>query len=246
MAGKNKTLRWMRVFIGGYNLSGDARTLGTLENNFEAADMTGWSEGVYNFIAGSPRHVAVRGFQALLNDAAAAAFAILKDAENSARLSILFGGGTEPAIGDPAFLIGSVQMGDLAGWDGLAATISADFLPESSQYAAGVDDPLGKVLHPETSLSATTNGTSVDNGASSANGGHANLHATVSSGGTWAFKIQHSPDNAAWADLMTFTINGSAIASEQKVVTGTIDRYTRFVATRTSGSVTPVCTFARN
>ena len=250
MAGKNKTLRWMRLYVGGYDLSGDSRTFSSLDNFFDEADLTGWNEAVYNFLAGSPRHTGVRGYQALLNDTASSgAHSLLKQVAatpNTNRLSLLFGGGAAPAIADPAYIMASAQMGDVRGLEGLSPILTCDFLPDAAQFTNVEENPFGVVLHPATSLSATTNGTSVNNGGSSANGGHANLHITVTSGGTWAFKIQHSPNDSAWADLITFTADGSAITSEQGNVSGTIDQYTRFVATRTSGTVTPICTLARN
>jgi len=252
MAGKNKTMRWARLYIGGYDLSGDARTFATLENSFGEADLTGWNEGVYNFLAGTPRKTGVRGYQAVLNDVATGTYGLLRllagvqGLPYANRLSILFGGGAEPAINDPAYLLGSVQMSDNMNFESLTGIMNLDFLPDASQFANAEANPLGKVLHPATSLAITTNGTSVNNGASSASGGQANLHTVASSGGTWAFKIEHSPNDSAWATLITFTGNGASITSEQGNVTGTIDQYTRFVATRTSGTVTPVCTFARN
>lgn len=245
--GKDKVMRWARIFVNEFDLSCDARTFTTLDNNFDEADITGWCEPVSNFIAASPRHVGVRGFQALLNDAAAASLTHLKTASQSARLSVIFGGGKEPTVGDPAYLITAIEMGNLAGWDGMAASIGTDLLPDSSQYLAGAGNPLGHVLSGAVSLAATTTGLSHDNGASTLNGGHANLHVNVSSGGTWLFKVQHSPDDAAWADLLTFTLNGSVVGSEQKAAaSGLVDRYTRLLATRTSGTVTPIVTFARN
>ena len=247
MAGKNKTLRWMRLFVGGYDLSGDARTFDRLENGFAEADLTGWSEGVRNFLAGDARATGVRGFQAILNDATTGALTLLKQTAPTNRvLSMLFGGGAEPAIADPAYLLGAVQMGDVAALDGLTPVLAADFLPEQGQFSDNSRNPFGVVLSPATSLSATTNQASVDHGASSANGGHANLHITASSGGTWAFKIEHSTNDSAWSTLISFTLTGSALASERLTVSGTVNRYTRFVATRTGGTVTPVCAFARS
>ena len=92
--------------------------------------------------------------------------------------------------------------------------------------------------------------TSVDNAASSANGGVANLHATVNTltGGTAVLKVQHSPDNTTWADLITFTaIAASTTASQQSAVSGTVNRYVRAigVAGPTGGAITYHISFAR-
>ncbi|MCC6192066.1 MAG: hypothetical protein IT318_23805 [Anaerolineales bacterium] len=241
---KNHLLRWARLYANGFDLSGDARTFASVENMLGEIDLTGWSEAVHNFIDDGYRQVGLRGFQALLNDAAGRAFAILKTNPTGVEISLLLGGGAEPVAGDPAYLLGAAQFQDRAGLDGGAFVINADFLPQAG--VATDHNPWGVVLHPATSLSATTNGSTIDQAAGSTNGAHANLHMTASSGGTWAFTVEHSTNGSAWSTLMAFTINGSAIASERATVTGTVNRYVRAVATRTSGTVTPVFTFARN
>ncbi len=53
--GKNKLLRWLRVFINGYDLSGDARSIGTLMNAFGEVEMTGLSHSVKYFAADKVR-----------------------------------------------------------------------------------------------------------------------------------------------------------------------------------------------
>jgi len=59
-------------------------------------------------------------------------------------------------------------------------------------------------------------------------------------------KIQHSPDDSTWADLITFTNVTTAPGAERKTATGTVDRYTRYTRDVTgSGSFTPVVAFAR-
>ena len=248
-AGKNKLVRYMRLLFHGYNLSGDSRKFDELSNSADAVDMLGWSDAAHNYLSDAHRNTGVKGYQALLNDATAGALTALQQTAGTMKeraLSVLLGSLAEPAIGDPAYVLASVLMSDNAGLDGGAVVLQCDFMADAAQASASNDQPWGVVLHPETSLAATTNGASVNNGAATTNGLHANIHVTVSSGGTWAFKIQHSTDGAAWADLVSFTINGSAINSEHVSVAGTVNQYLRFVATRTSGSVTPFCTAARN
>lgn len=105
----------------------------------------------------------------------------------------------------------------------------------------------GRLLHPKGTETATNNGTSLDNTLSSVNGGRATLHVTaaVNDGGT--VKIQHSPDNAVWADLVTFT--AATAADVQTVeVSGTVDRYLRQTFTRgaaVGSTLTYVVGFAR-
>ena len=90
---------------------------------------------------------------------------------------------------------------------------------------------------------------SVDNSASSANGGAGTLHVPTNTvGGNTTIKIQHSANDVSWADLITFTVVGSsAKTSEIKAVSGTVNRYLRASASTagSSGSITFMVAFAR-
>jgi hypothetical protein len=100
-----------------------------------------------------------------------------------------------------------------------------------------------------TAYTTTTNGTAVDNAASSANGSVANLHVTTNTRSTAvSVKVQHSTDNSAWVDLITFTsVSSSTLTSERKTTTGTVNRYTRVLITPTAGtgSITLSVAFSR-
>lgn len=148
----------------------------------------------------------------------------------------------DDTIGNPARLVSAreseyTEKQAVAGLVELNATIMSD---------GGADPGFSqKALSAETS---STNSTSIDNAASSSNGGVAHLHVTAYSGLTNAiFKIQHSTDNSVWADLATFATI-TAVGSERVVVaTGTtVNRYTRAISTLSgSGSVTWQASFAR-
>ena len=90
---------------------------------------------------------------------------------------------------------------------------------------------------------------SVDNSASSANGGAGTLHVPTNTvNGNTTIKIQHSANDSTWADLISFTVVGStAKTSEIKAVSGTVNRYLRATASTagSSGSITFMVAFAR-
>ena len=67
-----------------------------------------------------------------------------------------------------------------------------------------------------------------------------------SASGVFAITVEDSPDDSAWSTLETFTLDGSAIGSEVSFVTGTIERYVRVTATRTSGTIQLAVGYARN
>jgi hypothetical protein len=242
--GKNKTLNWLRVYVDEYELSCDARAVGTFHNEWDSVDMTGWCNLVRNSTFGN-HTVGVDGFAAFLNDATTGAFDTLKSSA-SLGVSFLFGGGAEPTIGDPAYLMGGVQLGDLTGWDGQAAIVNAAFEPSYLYVDA---KPWGVILSDDTSRTATVSLTAVDNGAATTAGWSANLHVIASSGGTWAAIIEQSATGAFAGEettLVTFAADGSAIAFERQVGTDSVAQHLRAKLTRTSGTMTAIITFARN
>lgn len=103
----------------------------------------------------------------------------------------------------------------------------------------------GVALQAPSATSGTGNGTTVDSGAATTNGGVAHLHVTAFTGANGVIKVQHSTDGNTWADLITFaTISAATV--ERAAVTGTVNRYLR--AIRSSGtftSITYAVAFAR-
>lgn len=105
----------------------------------------------------------------------------------------------------------------------------------------GVDH--GRVVHGHTAETTTGNSASVDDGASTGNGGVAVVHVTAVTGATpsMTVKVQHSVDDGVWVDLITFTA-ATAATSERKTVSGTVNRYVR--ETHTISGSTPDFTYA--
>jgi hypothetical protein len=102
----------------------------------------------------------------------------------------------------------------------------------------------GEVLYSGTTTATycSTGVLDVTNAAATATCG-AVLHiTTASTADTYAIKVQDSADSTngvdgTWADLVTFTLNGSAIGAERVVVaSGTVDKYRKIVATRTGAA----------
>lgn len=87
---------------------------------------------------------------------------------------------------------------------------------------------------------------SVDNGASSANGGAGYLQVVAYTGFTnVVFKIRHSADDVTYADLITFT-TVTAISAQRATVAGTVNRHLAVDGNVTgAGSVTPMVGFSR-
>lgn len=114
------------------------------------------------------------------------------------------------------------------------------------QVTGGVDR--GVLLSALNAVTVTGTGTSVDNAASTSNGGVAYLHVTAnahSAGST--FKVQHSADNTTFVDLVTFTtVATNTTGGERIAVSGTVNRYVRASHTLAgTGSVTYSIAFSR-
>lgn len=104
---------------------------------------------------------------------------------------------------------------------------------------------LGVSLHdPIAAETGAANGASVDNAASSANGGAGALHVSAFAGTSVTVTIQHSANDSTWADLINFTAAAGA-TSEYATVTGTVNRYLRAIWTGTFSSATFAVAFAR-
>lgn len=94
-----------------------------------------------------------------------------------------------------------------------------------------------------------TNNSSVDNGASTANGWVAQLHVTANGlDGNAVFTIEDSANNSTFATLGTFSTVPSGATVERITGTGTVDRYVRLninTTAATTGTIFFIVGFAR-
>ena len=126
-----------------------------------------------------------------------------------------------------------------------------DLVMTSAEFQASTGVESGLLLSSGASITATTNGTSVDNTASTTDGGVGFFSLPVNTrSGTVDAVIQHSSDNSTFADLVTFTsVNATTLTSERvEVASGTtVNRYLRLKLTYAvgTGASTPVVAFVR-
>lgn len=156
------------------------------------------------------------------------------------------------ALAHNGFTVGSPVTVAYATEAQLGTSIIVDDLVKMTMTGEITEDGVdfGVSLH---ALSAETafpfDGTTIDNTASSANGGVGTVHVTAIAGAApnAVIKIQHSSNGTVWVDLITFTAVTVANSSERIEVTGTVNRYLRMTITEggTTTSVTPVVVFAR-
>ena len=244
--------RHCRLILGGYNLSGDARSLGGVGINYDPADVQGW-QAMKEYINGFAA-MSFGPFSAVFDNTAGATgpvdagVHVLSSVASTLGIFAI-GIGQAPEIGSVAFGNGIEQLSYVvSGGDGAVMVNIAS----AGRYAVSSEYAWGNLLGAGTSISATTNHESFDSGASSTDGAIAILGVSQSVGamGTnnWAFKIQDSPDDGAWADVtgLAFTADGSTVEAERLDVSVSIDRYVRLVATKTAGTdVVPWLVFIR-
>jgi len=118
-----------------------------------------------------------------------------------------------------------------------------DLVTVSAEFEADDRIDLGVALHDQTAETVAANYASVDETAGTTGGGVGHLHVTAFTSGSATIKIQHSPDNSIWADLITFTA-AAGVTKQRIEVSGTVDRYVRATSTGTF-SLTFVVAFAR-
>lgn len=195
------------------------------------AGMFGWEatlEAFYQTNSGGTVTSIERQFEAILGVAGGILSIYDGDADAVGDTGILLSDAMLTKFGQP------VTISDLTKLSGTLTPIAG-----TTSTRMGLNAVL---LNPLSAKSSTSQGTSVDNAASSANGGRGTLHVTAATG-SGTIKIQHSADNSSFTDLITFTAT-SAATSETIEVTGTVNRYLR--AQWTPGtSITFVVGFAR-
>lgn len=234
--------KFARVYVDGY-LAGDswAYQIGTA---FPEKDVTTVTSGIHWGAPGMPSTLA--GLKLWFNNAAGSgAYTLLKN--QAARvLCIAQGIKALPAVGDPCFASVMSQMDfqtDAA--LGTAVAISVE-LSGRAPGSTSIGWPWGTLLHADGQETATQTGPTIDLLSVSGRGAQGFLMVTAA-GGVWSIRIEHASDSGMSLPftLMTFTANGSGVAAETQTVTGTVYRYVRVVATRTSGNLNYLAAIVR-
>jgi hypothetical protein len=234
--------RFSAIYYAGYDLSGYSNQF-DFALEFAEDDTTGFGDGCENSIPDEPGgSVAITVFMDPGTDKSHDALST-PGAYTDKCLCILLGQNAIPTVGDPALAMLCKHFS----YNVKNARKSAVMADVAMKSAGKLPDVNGVVLI-NTTITNTTTGTSVDNGAASTNGGAGYLQIlTPTSTDTYVIKVQHSTDGSAWVDLITFSANGGLRTSEQQEVTGNVYRYIRVLATRTgSGENFKLCAvFAR-
>ena len=221
----------VQVLVGGYELTGDSNSI-TVSDKRDMIDATAFADDVHQFIPG--KRAASLDHAGYLDAATAGSHPVLKGAAVSGTVSVILGQNTDPTEGDPMFSLPVLQ--------GKYGTTPAqdNVIPFAAMFNNASDlGGWGKALAVPVSFTNSSNGSAVDNGVSSSNGGAAFLHVLqAAASDTYTLTVEGSTSGAFAGEettLATFTLDAAALGSERVAITGTIPRYTRWKATR-SGS----------
>lgn len=221
--------RWASVWVGGYKLTTSTNAIGDIAKTFDEIPRDGYQQD-HRWLLG----MAEGGFSFDCYLDTSTIAALQTPGSNTAdEVGVALGNNAAPAIGQPMACMSGVQPNYTVGSprDGTQAVNAAFKQVEVLDW--------GVLLADEETVSANGNtATSVDNAASSADGGVGYLFITgISAGDTITVTVEDSPNDSTWATLGTFTLDGSALAAERITVAGTVDRYLRVAWTVTGASI---------
>jgi hypothetical protein len=220
------------VLVAGYDLTGDMNRIAIDDSRkMQAASVFG--DVVAKFIPG--QRMAKLNHQGFMNAASAQAHPVLKGLAVDGVLSILLGQNADPVDGDLAYhLMSAQEQYQVAPQIGQVIPFRASFANKGDEAGWGV------ALAVPVTITNSSNGSSIDNGAASSNGGAVFLHILQAAAtDTYSIIVEGSATGVFGGEettVATFTLNGSQINSERVAAVTSIPRYLRYKATRTGSA----------
>lgn len=237
--------KWLRCYADGYDISGDARTIGPLNWSYDEVDLTGYSHAIKGVLPGHAT-IGIGTLNAVFdNTATTGVHNILATSGVMRTMLIAVGMLAEPAEGDPAFM-GEFEQEDYM-QDGQVGTyINIPFNSASARASSFLyDSPWGILSHEKSAETAVNSATGVDNptGGATSFGGYM-VYQVFAGNGTATISVDDSANNSTFAAVSGLTsgsINCSSPISGRVAIgrTATIRQYTRWqIAFGTATSVT--------
>lgn len=226
--------KYTSLYLDGYDLSGDAKSIGTLGWGYEDETDAAFNWTVSGTLAGLAS-VDVGPINGIFNNSAGAIHAVTGTAGTTRKLMYALGMGAAPSMGSPVFMWPVVQSSYEAVPAGNLVTVTAKLASDAS---AGMvyDKPWGNLLHAlSTETGANAANTNVDNGGATTAGGWLMYQITAFTGtGSATISIDDSANGTVWAALSGATSGAVAHTSMptagivQLSTTATVRQYLRW------------------
>lgn len=256
MATGRTVARWARFYADGYDLSGYARTLGTLGQEFDAPLGAALSDEVQGALIGQGS-LSIGTLNAFLDNTATSGLHVVANGAGARRVVMIpLGIRAAPAAGDPAFMGEFEQLAYFAspeqgGYVGVSIPFGqADAVAAHLAY----QKPWGTLLHAKGAETAVNTSTGIDdNGAQTTRGGYL-CYQAFAADGTATIKIQDASTNSdgSFGDLSGATSGVIDASSTPKsgivalATTATVKRYLRWqIVLGTATTVTFALAFVR-
>lgn len=228
----------VNVLVGGFDLTADSNQLLIIDQR-NLYDVTAFGDMAHHFIPST--RMCMLEHNGFMNAMTARSHPALKSATLEGAVSVMLGQNNAPALGDPTYVL-VAQQGkyEVLPQVGRHVPFMAMFANLASAGGWGI------VVAPPTSITTSAVGTSTF-GASTNKGGLACLHILQAvSSDTYTFTLEGSTTGAFNTEqtvLATFSVNGTTLTSDYKVLSGVIPAYVRWKATR-AGSAGNTIRFA--
>jgi len=217
-----------KVYANGYDLTGYLDSIDQ-SGNVDTVETTTFSATAKTYITSAIKAGSIQG-EGFYDGAANAVDEILSVALGaSGQIWVWYSQGD--AVGNSGYGMSAIN----AAYNTKGSISGACRSAVTAQSNTGIERILS--LHALASESASGQGSSVDNGAASSNGGSAYIECT-SATGTLACTIGHSTDGSIWTTLATFTNITAPNKAERIAFSGTVNRYVRANWTITGGPFT--------
>jgi hypothetical protein len=222
----------VQVLVDGYELTADSNRI-SIPDSRDLYDVSSFGDATHKFIPG--RRSVTLEHAGYMEAAAARSHPVLNGLVVSGIVSALLGQNADPTTGDPVYSL-AIRQGKYS-----VLPETGKYVPFTATFAnRGELGGWGVALAVPVTFTNTANGAAVNNDAATTKGGAAFLHLlTAAATDRYSITVQGSATGAFAGEqttLGTFSLNASAIGSEFITLAGTIPQYTRWLATRTSGS----------
>lgn len=255
MATGRTVSKWLRVYVGGYDLSGYSRNIGPLAQVYDAVGEPAATDAIKGYL---PNHVTLGlgTLNGIFDNTATSGLHELHSAGAGARhvVTAALGVRAAPAQGDAVYCGEFEQKEYIADPNSGMVFATLPFAPTSEAAATlAYDRPWGVLLLPATAQTAVNTATGVDdNGAATAFGGYMGYH-ILAGNGTATLKVQDAATNldASFSDLsgattgsLTMTAGLSGIVALGK--TATVRQFLRWqLVFGTGTTLTAFLSFSR-